>query len=183
MPPLGKLKSSLWKLSKEEKVVTCSRLLVKDVEQRPGTWLKLITKTLSKFLWHDANLVRHINFLLCASDTKCQNQQQERLTLCLDLLRQSPEWRLATSLCQKHLTKATLSMLAKYLNLLNSIGNKLERQGGIHGYFSWWLRKSLWQCDRHKLRQTRLEQETPNSSKTGWNNAKWFPSHSMSVPE
>ena len=22
-----------------------------------------------------------------------------------------------------------------------------------------------------------------NSSKTGWNNAKWFPSHSMSVPE
>ena len=30
--------------------VTCSRLLAKNVEQRSGTWLKLLTKTLSKSL-------------------------------------------------------------------------------------------------------------------------------------
>ena len=41
------------------------------MEQYPGTWLKLLTKTLSKFLRQDANLVKHTNSLLNASDAKC----------------------------------------------------------------------------------------------------------------
>ena len=39
---------------------------------RAASWImaEVITKTLSKFLWHEANLVRHTNSLLNASDAK-----------------------------------------------------------------------------------------------------------------
>lgn len=40
------------------------------------------TKTRSKSLWNDENLVKHTNTLLNDSDAKCLNQQ-ERLALCL----------------------------------------------------------------------------------------------------
>ena len=140
MPPLAKLRSSLWKLSKYKKVAACSRLLVKDVEQRPGTWLKLIAKTLSKSLTQ----------IFWGTQIRCWmllTQNAHNWKLCLKSL----ECRLGTSLCQKHCAKAILSKLVIYSNLLNSIGKKLERLGGVHGYLSWWLRISLWQRGRTQI--------------------------------
>ena len=136
MPPLAKLKSSLWKLSKYKKVVTCSRLLVKDLEQHPGTWLKLIAETLSKSLTQ----------IFWGTQIHCWmllTQNAQNWKLCLKSL----ECRLGTSLCQKHWAKAILSKLVIYSNLHNSTGKKLERQG----YLSWWLRTSLWQRDRTQI--------------------------------
>ena len=45
-------------------------------------------------------------------------------------------------------TKAILFQLVIYSNLPNSKGKKLEREGGVIGYLSWWLKISLWQRDR-----------------------------------
>ena len=73
-------------------------------------------------------------FLLNASDAKCPDRQQERLTLCLKSLDQSLECLLGTSLCQKHWAKTILFKLVIFSNLLNSTGKKLEQQEGVHGY-------------------------------------------------
>ena len=121
---------------------------MKDVEQRLGTSLNLITKTLSKCLWHDANLVTHTILCWMLLTQNAQNRQLERLTMCLKSLRQSLECRLGTSLCQKHWSKTILSKLVIYSNFLNSTEKKPERQEGVHEYLSWWLRTSLWQRDR-----------------------------------
>ena len=111
----------------------------------------LFTKTLSKSLWYDTNLVRHTNYLLNASHAKCSNRQQERLTLCLKSLHQSLKCRLRTSLCQKHWVKTILFKLVMFSNLLNSTGKKLERQDGVHGYLSCWLGTRLWHRDRTQI--------------------------------
>ena len=65
-----------------------------------------------------------------------QNQQQERLTLCLKSLHQSFECRMETSICQKHWEKAIPSKLVIYSNFLNSTGKKLEQQEVAQRYLS-----------------------------------------------
>ena len=109
--------------------MTCSGLLVKNVEECPGTWLKLITKTLSKSLRRDAILWGTQILCRMLLMQNAQNRQQERFTLCLKSLRRSPKCRLRTSHCQKHWAKAIFFKLVIFSNFLNSTGKKLERQG------------------------------------------------------
>ena len=87
------------------------------------------TRTISKFLWHDANLVRHTSSLRNDSDAKCPSQQQERLTLCLKLLHRSVECWLRTSLCQKYLAKTILSKLVNTSLILIFLGILEQRFG------------------------------------------------------
>ena len=50
------------------------------------------TKTMSKSLWHDANIARHANSLLNASNAKCPNRQQERLIDTVSEITASISW-------------------------------------------------------------------------------------------
>ena len=116
------------------------------------------TKTLSKSLSHDANLVKHTNYLLNDSNAKFPNRQQESLTLCLKSLHQSLKYRLGTSLCQKYWAKSILSKLIIFCNLLNSTGKKLERREDI---FPDDLEQVYGIVIKRKLRQTGQEETTP----------------------
>ena len=128
--------------------MTCSRLLVKDLEQRPGTWLKLITKTLSKSLWHDANLVRHTNSFLNASDTKCLESATREVYTVPQITASISRIPTRDKSLSKTLSKSYSFKLVIFSNLVNSTDKRLEQHEGVHGYLSWWLRTSLWQRDR-----------------------------------
>ena len=108
-------------------------------------------KPLSKSLWHDASLVRHTISLLNVSNAKCAELATREVDTVPQITASISRMLLGTSLCLKHWPKAILSKLVIYSNLPNSIGKKLERLGGVHGYLSWWLRISLWQRGRTQI--------------------------------
>ena len=133
--------------------MTCSRLLVEDVEQRPGTWLKLLTKTLSKSLWHDANLVRHATSLLNASDAKCP----ESATREVDIVSQ--------------ITASISRILTQDKYLSNTLGKKLF-------FPSWWYIQTCLTHQERNLNGRRLpmgvfRDDLEQIYDTTWQNTKY----------
>ena len=116
-----------------------------NVLERGGSSFTKSFCDLSQILWDTQILC----WMLLTQNAK--NRHQERLIQCLKSLRQSLECRLGASLFQKHLGKTIICKLVILSNLLNSTGKKLERQEGVHGYLSWWLRASLWQRERTQI--------------------------------
>ena len=124
--------------------MTCSRVLVKDVDQRPGTCLKLITKALSKPLWHDANLVRDTISLLNTSDARWSESTTRKIDTVPQITASISRMPTSNRSLSKTLDKSYSFQVVIYSNLLNSTGKKLEREGSVIGYYSWWFRISLW---------------------------------------
>ena len=91
-----------------------------------------VSKTLSKSLWQDANLVRHANYLLDASDAKCLTEVDTASEITVSISQMPTRISLLT---------------IRFKVVIFSIGKKLRRQEDVHGYRSWWLGSSLWHRD------------------------------------
>ena len=117
------------------------------------------TKTLTKPLWYDVNLVKHTNSLLNASEAKCR--QQGRLTFCLKSLPQSLECWIRTCLYQKHWEKPIPSKITIFSNFLSSTGKKLNGRRVSMGIFPDDLEGVYDLVIKQTLRQTGLEEASP----------------------
>ena len=161
------------------------KVISKGCRERLGTWLKLLTKALSKSLWHDANPVKHTNSLLNTSDAKCPESATREVDIVSQITASISRMLTQHKYLSKTVGKNLFFQLVIYSNLLNSTRKKLEQQEGVHGYLSWWLGTSLWQCDRTQncIRgdDTKTNQRLTVTRQNGlpvilcqfWNNLLW----------